>query len=194
MRCRGRRKYLTSSERQRLEEGAGDLKPRDSLLILLLLWTGARISEILDLRASSIDLAEGLVALNTLKRRQVHVRELPLPPHVLDRLECIFSLSRRQMDPDLLDARLFGISRSAAWRIVKALCLRLQISGPAASPKGIRHSFGVSSLQSGVPITLVQRWLGHARLTTTAIYTSVTGPEERAFAQKFWTFAVAPPE
>jgi integrase/recombinase XerD len=34
---------------------------------------------------------------------------------------------------------------------------------------------------------LVQRWLGHASLRTTAIYADVVGPEERAFAARMWT-------
>jgi site-specific recombinase XerD len=50
----------------------------------------------------------------------------------------------------------------------------------------MRHGFGVGTLQSGVPITLVQRWLGHARLSTTAIYADVSGAEEMAFAERFW--------
>ncbi len=50
--------------------------------------------------------------------------------------------------------------------------------GANASPKAFRHTFGTGTIQAGIPITLLQRWLGHARLTTTAIYTEVSGPEE----------------
>jgi integrase/recombinase XerD len=53
-------------------------------------------------------------------------------------------------------------------------------------PKGLRHSFGVNAFQSGVPPHLVQRWLGHASLETTAIYADVIGPEERAFSTRMW--------
>jgi site-specific recombinase XerD len=42
-----------------------------------------------------------------------------------------------------------------------------------AAPKGLRHSFGVNAFQSNVPPHLVQRWLGHASLRTTAIYADV---------------------
>jgi hypothetical protein len=44
----------------------------------------------------------------------------------------------------------------------------------------------VGGAQAGIPVTLLQRWLGHARLTTTAIYLEVSGPEERAIAARFW--------
>jgi hypothetical protein len=60
------------------------------------------------------------------------------------------------------------------------------ITGRQASPRGLRHAFGVGTLQSGVSLSLVQRWLGHARMSTTAIYADVSGPEEVAFAAKFW--------
>jgi hypothetical protein len=58
--------------------------------------------------------------------------------------------------------------------------------GGCASPKGLRHAFGVRAIQSGAPLNLVQRWLGHADMKTTAIYTSAVGPEERAIAAMTW--------
>jgi site-specific recombinase XerD len=58
------------------------------------------------------------------------------------------------------------------------------ISGRKASL--LRHSFGVNALQAGVPLNLIQRWMDHARLSTTAIYADVIGPEEVSFAARFW--------
>ena len=63
---------------------------------------------------------------------------------------------------------------------------RANIRGLQASPKGLRHGFGVHAVQSGVPLNLVQKWLGHAQLSTTAIYTNAVGPEEYAIAEKMW--------
>lgn len=51
----------------------------------------------------------------------------------------------------------------------------------------MRHGFGVGTRQSGVPITLLKRWLDHARLSTTEIYLDVIDPEELAFASLFWS-------
>jgi len=51
----------------------------------------------------------------------------------------------------------------------------------------MRHAFGVGSLQSGVPLSLLKRWLGHARLSTTEIYADVIGAEEIGFAERFWS-------
>jgi integrase/recombinase XerD len=66
------------------------------------------------------------------------------------------------------------------------------LTGRQATPRGLRHALGVRTLQSGVPLSLVQRWLGHARMSTTAIYADGSGPEEVAFAAKFWNGPVGP--
>jgi site-specific recombinase XerD len=89
--------------------------------------------------------------------------------------------------------RLWLWCRETAWRIVKRIMRFSGIIGRQACPKGLRHAFGVGSLQFGVPLNLVQRWLGHARISTTAIYANASGPEEVAFARQFWRTNVDPP-
>ena len=56
------------------------------------------------------------------------------------------------------------------------------LDGPHASPKGLRHGFGVAAVSAGSPLNLVQKWLGHAQLTTTAIYADAVGEEEQSIA------------
>lgn len=63
----------------------------------------------------------------------------------------------------------------------------LGVKGPQATPKGLRHGFGVAAIQAGIPLNLLQRWLGHAQLTTTAICANAVGPEERNIAARMWT-------
>jgi site-specific recombinase XerD len=72
------------------------------------------------------------------------------------------------------------------YRHICRLMVRARIVSANASPKALRHSFGVAAVGAGVPLSLLQRWLGHADLRTTAIYAQVTGPEERAIASKIW--------
>ncbi len=69
---------------------------------------------------------------------------------------------------------------------MKRVMALASIAGRHASPRGLRHAFAVATLQSGVPLNLAQRWLGHARISTTAIYAEACGPEEIAFAARFW--------
>ncbi len=72
--------------------------------------------------------------------------------------------------------RLWAIARSVAWRHVGDVMWDAGVVGVAASPKGLRHGFGIRALCSGVPLNPLQRWLGHADIATTAIHANVAGP------------------
>ena len=48
-------------------------------------------------------------------------------------------------------------------------------------------ALGVAAVSAGIPLNLVQKWLGHAQLTTTAIYANAVGAEEKTIAQRMWT-------
>jgi integrase len=183
----GNRKYLNAAERQRFFKSAEGLPPADRLFCLVLAFSGARISEVLALTPAAIDIESGVAGIQTLKRRRRGVvRQVPLPPHLLGDLDDFFSLAEMQRDPDLSSMRLWTCSRTTAWRLVKTVMTSAGITGACAMPKGLRHSFGVHAFQSNVPPHLVQRWLGHASLRTTAIYADVIGFEERAFAARMW--------
>jgi integrase/recombinase XerD len=183
----GARKYLNRTERQRVLAAAAALKPDEALFALTLAWTGARVSEVLALTASSFQVESGTVAIQTLKRRKHHVREVPLPPELMAALDRRFGLSNKRRDPRAADHRLWPWHRVTAWRLVKRVMHQSGVGGRQACPRGLRHAFGVGSLQSGVPLNLVQRWLGHARISTTAIYADASGPEETALAERFWS-------
>lgn len=62
----------------------------------------------------------------------------------------------------------------------------VRITGPQASPKGLRHRFGVQAVSKGIPLNMVQKWLGHAQLSTTAIDADAVGEEEHRIAAKMW--------
>ena len=85
----------------------------------------------------------------------------------------------------LPDSRLWSFARGRAWQLVKAVMKDAGIAcGVHATPKGLRHGFGLHAIRSGVPLNLVQRWLGHARMETTAIYLQAMGREEREIAAR----------
>lgn len=174
----GRRKYLNADERERFVAAAATFSPRIEALCLLLHFTGCRISEALALRAHHLDPADGVVILQTLKQRRRGVyRSVPVPSPVIDMLRSVC------VDDG---APIFGWHRSTAWEKICAVFDKADVTGPHATPRGARHGFGVAAVSAGVPVTLVQRWLGHSRLETTSIYLAITGPEERNYARKLW--------
>jgi integrase len=183
----GTRKYLTAAERQRFLAALSKVPPKVRLFCLVLMWSGGRISEALALTPKAIDLEVGIVSLETLKRRERGIlRQVPLPPPVLRELTRVFGLCVGQGHSTHGDRRLWPWSRATGWRRVKEVMTIADIQGTPASPKGLRHTFGVAAFQENVPPHLVQRWLGHASLRTTAIYGDVMGAEERAFAARMW--------
>jgi integrase/recombinase XerD len=82
--------------------------------------------------------------------------------------------------------RLWPWSRMTGWRGVHAVMQAAELDGVAASPKGLRHGFGVAAVIAGIPLNLVQKWLGHAQLSTTAVYANAVGAEERDIARRMW--------
>jgi integrase/recombinase XerD len=184
----GGRKYLNAAERRRFLEAARQASPEVRLFCFLLRWSGGRISEVLALTPAAIDIECGVANIHTLKRRkQGIVRQVPLPTDMLRDLDRFFKIGRMQRDPELATRRLWTWSRTTAWRRVKQVMAVAGINGTHAMPKGLRHGFGVNAFETSVPPHLVQRWLGHASLRTTAIYGDVMGPEERSFAARMWS-------
>ena len=178
--AQGRRKYLTPDERARFIAVASRQPPEILTLCLVLAWTGCRVSEALALTHADLDRAGGIVSLHSLKKRRTGiVRDVPVPDGVMAIIDLVHDL-------ELPDRRLWPIVRSTAWQQVKAVMREAGVGASAASPKGLRHGFGVHALRSGVPLTLLQRWLGHASLSTTAIYADVLGAEEREIAARMW--------
>jgi|TARA_R110001592_G_C13190379_1_gene752509 integrase/recombinase XerD len=60
------------------------------------------------------------------------------------------------------------------------------ISGPDATPKGLRHGFGVKAAADTRNPRLVQKWLDRRHLETTVIYMDAVGDEERELATRMW--------
>jgi integrase len=179
----GNRKYLTVAERRAFLDAAATMSAEVRSFCTLLAYTGARLSEVLALTSNRIDLGAGLVIFESLKKRRRGIyRGLPLPRGLLADLDTLHGIATSHDTPH----RLWPWSRTTAWSRVKEAMALAAVIGPQATPKGLRHGFAVAALQSGVPINLVRRWLGHARLSTTEVYTEAVGDEERAIAERFW--------
>ena len=129
----GNRKYLNAPERHRFLESARQLPPCERLFCRMLIWSGARISEVLALTPAAIDIECGIACITTLKRRKPGiVRQVPLPPDIICELDGEFHLRDAQRDPDLANERIWRLSRTTAWRRVKEIMAAAGISGMAS--------------------------------------------------------------
>ena len=132
-----------------------------------------------------VDVATGTITFETLKKRQRGLfRTVPVPPELATMLDLVFGL--RGLRGPAAKAPLWNWSRATAWRRVKEVLAAAGIEGAQASPKGLRHAMGVAAVGQGIPLNLVQRWMGYAQLTTTAIYAEAVGEEERSIAARMW--------
>jgi integrase len=157
-------------------------------LCMTLAYSGCRLSEALALTADRVDLAAGVVVLETLKKRRPGIyRAVPVPPALLEALDFVHGIRERQARRGKgRGVRLWPWSRMTGWRVVHAAMRDARLDGPHASPKGLRHGFGVAAVSAGIPLNLVQKWLGHAQLSTTAVYADAVGAEEKDIARRMW--------
>lgn len=181
----GKRLYLTAHEREAFEQAASQFEEEEIRTFShMLLHTGCRISEALNLTYEAIDFESGTVTIQTLKRRKTHFRLVPLPPSFLDILKIVHRPKGKKSKQK--NTPLWRFSRSTAWRYIKQIMDKAGITGKQTSPKGLRHGFGVACIEKNIPIHIVQKWMGHASPNTTTIYLQVTGQEERGFAERLW--------
>ena len=177
----GHRKYLTLSEWQAFMRAAADAPPEIGTFCGVLAYSGCRISEALALTADRVDTGDGVLVLESLKKRKRGIyRAVPVPPSLLRSLAEVHRLPRTERE------RLWPISRATAWRRVCEVMDAAAITGMHATPKGLRHGFGIRAVSAGVPLNMTQKWLGHAQLSTTAIYADAMGSEERLMAERMW--------
>ena len=185
---RGQRKYLTPAEQKEFLQAAEDAPEHVRTFCATLVYTGCRISEALALTADRVDFGDGVLVLESLKKRRRGVfRAVPVPTVLLNNLDMVHDLrsARRKADRGF-GVHLWDWSRTTAWRRVCEIMQAAGIEGLHATPKGLRHAFGIKATTSKVPLNLTQKWLGHTQLSTTSIYADAVGAEEKQIAERMW--------
>lgn len=184
----GRRLYFTAEEREAFMRAAGKAPREVRTFCAVLHATGCRISEALALTPQQIDLSGRVVVFESLKKRRRGVyRAVPVPVELLDMLDLVHGIREAQRRGEDAKALLWPWSRMTGFRRVQEVIAAAGIAdGPHACPKGLRHGFGVQAVGRNVPLNMLQKWLGHAQLTTTAIYANAVGEEEQSIAARMW--------
>ena len=127
------------------------------------------------------------MSIFTLKRRNsVVIREVPIPPSYVQVLQLAHFNALSPKGPYLWGQAKEPPARRTAYRWVKQVMVEAKIFGPQACPKGLRHGFGVHGTRQKVQLHMLQKWMGHASIETTAIYATAFGPEELEIAQRMW--------
>ena len=178
-----RRLYINAEERARFLRVAEMQAPEVRRFCLTLLYTGCRISEALELTPQAIQPADRVITFRTLKRRNPHLyREVPAPPALIE----LLAAARGRESGPLWGRRGQRLNRITAYRWIKSVMAEAGIRGAQACPKGLRHGYGIHAIRCGVQLNMLQKWMGHASMTTTAIYANAIGAEELAIADRMW--------
>ena len=105
-------------------------------------------------------------------------RVRPRPVDAVARPGAMGAAEDRGSEPLFLSRRGRRLDRMAAWRVMRTAALRAGLSG-RVTPHTLRHSFATHLLEGGADLRVVQELLGHASITTTQLYTHVTGERIR---------------
>ena len=185
----GQRKYLNRLERKRFFICTQDLPLEKKILCQLIYFTGARISEVMELHLRQIDFADQSVIFRTLKQRKEKIvyRLIPVPMRLMGYIRNFIEFAQvSEKRLFNLDERLLSFSVRSASRYIKSAMICAEIKEPRSCARGLRHGFAVHTISRGVPLTQLQIWMGHADIKTTAIYLQVSGMQEREWAQRLW--------
>ena len=149
---------------------------RDRAMLELMYATGLRVSELVELPTTAVNLRQGVLRVAGKGGKE---RLVPLGEEAQHWLERYLDASRplllrRRSAPVLfVGARGGLLSRQLFWRAVKRHASAAGIDASRVTPHGLRHSFATHLLNRGADLRVLQMLLGHSSLSTTQIYTLV---------------------
>ncbi len=149
---------------------------RDRAMLELMYACGLRVSELVGLPATAVNLRQGVLRVTGKGSRE---RLVPLGEEArhwlqryLDEARPVFAGKRAPL-PLFLAPGGEALSRQAFWSLVKRYAAAAGIDPSRVSPHGLRHSFATHLLNHGADLRALQMLLGHSSLSTTQIYTLV---------------------
>ena len=160
---------------------------RDRCILELLYATGVRVSELVGMRLSNVDLEEGLCSVFGKGSKE---RIVPIGRPARSALEVYLREVRPALDRGvgsgvlLLSQRGRPLTRMTVWNVVSGAVRRTGIR-KEVSPHTFRHTFATHLLEGGADLAAVQELLGHADISTTQIYTHIDREYLREVHRKY---------
>jgi len=163
---------------------------RNTLIIMSLAKLGDRISELLEIKVSDINFEKRVIKVLRLKRRSVkRVYELvPLEPNLAFMMESYIKQNRLK-DSDLLfsspSSKTKSLTRQAVWYMIKKVGLKAGFT--FTHPHVFRHNLVINMREKNVPLTVIQKIVGHSSVVTTAQYDKVTIGDMKNANETLWS-------
>jgi integrase/recombinase XerD len=152
---------------------------RDKAILEILYATGIRESELIDLQIGNLNAAAEFITVVGKGNRE---RIVPIGSFAIQSVQNYLNKGRNELCKDITERTLFlnpygrKISRMGLWKIVRKYSLQAGI-GRQISPHVFRHTCATHMLEGGASIIAVQEMLGHVDVSTTQIYTHLTGKD-----------------
>ncbi len=159
---------------------------RDKAMLELLYATGIRVSELISLDRGSVNLEEGYIKCTGKGSKE---RIVPIGNVAAQFVKAYMQRARSRLIVGSAGPALFlnrhgtRMSRQGFWKIIKKYAARANIKKDI-TPHTLRHSFATHLLENGADLRAVQELLGHADISTTQIYTHITGTRIREAHRK----------
>jgi len=149
---------------------ANKIENRDKAMIEMLYATGMRISELVNLKITDVDMKRCVVKVFGKGSKE---RLVPFGETALDSLKSYLNDREQSSSKEIfLSNRGKKMSRIAFWQRVKVYLIRENLKN-SISPHTLRHAFATHLLNRGADLRSVQLLLGHSDLSTTQIYTHI---------------------
>lgn len=155
---------------------------RDRAIFEVMYACGLRVSELANLKLGELDLESGILTTTGKGRK---TRKVPIGGSAVEWLRRYFAV-RKPKEPSemvFLGDRGRPLDRHAIHRIIKEYAEKCGFEGVSAHT--LRHSFATHLVQNDADIRSVQLMLGHADISTTQIYTHVTGKQLKKNYERF---------
>ncbi|MFT5708193.1 MAG: integrase/recombinase XerD [Oceanospirillaceae bacterium] len=173
---------LTNSEVEQLLAAPDIETPlgaRDNAMISLLYATGVKVSELIGIRCSDLDLANALLTIKEDRTKDAKQRTVPITKETCVCLQRYLNDSRKAFLKEANSEWLFlnrrgqRLSRQAFWYRMQYYTKQLSFLHNV-SPQLLRRAFAVHLLENGVDLQQMRKILGHSALSSTQIYSQIS--------------------
>lgn len=151
---------------------------RDRAMLELMYAAGLRVSELVSMKQTDVDVHAGVVICHGKGSKERHVPVGKSAIHWLQQYDAIKAGYGKSVYLNLFLARGKPLTRQLAWATIKGYAESVGLEN--VSPHTLRHSFATHLLQHGADSRSVQALLGHSDISTTQIYTHITDRHLRA--------------